>query len=361
MTPSGLKAVPTTRFSAEVIYERGDLQRHLKENISVLADDLMVIAEEYCEWVDSNRRIDLLCIDTAANIVVVEIKRTEDGGHMELQAIRYAAMLSKMTFEQLVESHKTYLRASGKPPEDASGAILSFLGWSTVDEDAFANVVRIILAAAEFSKEITTSVMWLNEYDIDIRCVRLKPYRLSDKHLLLDVQQIIPLPEAADYQTKIRAKQQAERENQVERHKIRFQFWAELLEHAKPKTTLFSSKKPTEAGGFGVPLGKATARIGFLTRGLDSEVQIEIDNTDANKNSRIFSHFEQHRAEIGDAFDGDLLWDKAEGKRAHHIRHVVQGGWKSPQEDWPVIHANLVDKVIELDAALRPIVESLTA
>ena len=34
----------------------------------------------------------LLCIDREANLVVVELKRTEDGGHMDLQAIRYAAM-----------------------------------------------------------------------------------------------------------------------------------------------------------------------------------------------------------------------------------------------------------------------------
>jgi hypothetical protein len=47
------------------------------------------------DWEDSSRSIDLLCIDKQANLVVIELKRTEDGGHMELQAIRYAAMVSK--------------------------------------------------------------------------------------------------------------------------------------------------------------------------------------------------------------------------------------------------------------------------
>jgi len=32
--------------------------------------------------------------------VVIELKRTNDGGHMELQAIRYASMVSAMTFER---------------------------------------------------------------------------------------------------------------------------------------------------------------------------------------------------------------------------------------------------------------------
>jgi len=31
--------------------------------------------------------------------VAIELKRTEDGGHMELQSTRYAAMVSTMTFD----------------------------------------------------------------------------------------------------------------------------------------------------------------------------------------------------------------------------------------------------------------------
>jgi hypothetical protein len=47
--------------------------------------------------------------------------------------------------------------------------------------------------------------MWLNEKGLDIRCVRLKPYNL-DGRTLVDVQQIIPLPEANEYQIQFREK-----------------------------------------------------------------------------------------------------------------------------------------------------------
>jgi RecB family endonuclease NucS len=87
-----------TNFGIEGIMERKDIQRLLSEQISVLDESLMVIAEEFGDWLDSSRRIDLLCIDSDANLVVVELKRTEDGGLMELQALRYAAMVSAMTF-----------------------------------------------------------------------------------------------------------------------------------------------------------------------------------------------------------------------------------------------------------------------
>ena len=44
--------------------------------------------------------------------------------------------------------------------------------------------------------------------------MRLKPYKLAER-LLVDVQQIVPLPEAADYQFQVREKAQKERQARV--------------------------------------------------------------------------------------------------------------------------------------------------
>ncbi len=52
--------------------------------------------------------------------------------------------------------------------------------------------------------------MWLNERDFDVRCMRVKPYQ-DDGRVMLDVQQIIPLPEVEEYRVQIKAKQQRER------------------------------------------------------------------------------------------------------------------------------------------------------
>jgi hypothetical protein len=73
-------------------------------------------------------------------------------------------------------------------------------------EGRFGEDVRIVLAAADFSPEVTSTVLWLNQRDLDFARVRIQPYQLGAS-ILLDVQQIIPLPEAADYQVQIRQKQ----------------------------------------------------------------------------------------------------------------------------------------------------------
>jgi hypothetical protein len=209
--PDRIQPLSKTTFSAMQLHERRDLQRLLRAKISVIAPDTLVIAEEFGDWDESRRRIDLLGIDRDANLVVIELKRTEDGGHMELQAIRYAAMVSTMTFDQAADVFGRYLGQIGKAEADARGELLDFLGWDQPDEDAFGQDVRIVLGSAEFSRELTTAVLWLIERGIDIRCVRLQPYSL-DGRTLVDVQQIIPLPEVAEYQVRVTEKKRKERE-----------------------------------------------------------------------------------------------------------------------------------------------------
>jgi hypothetical protein len=146
-----------TSFSEEKIKERQDLQRLLKDSIEVIAKDCLVIAEEFGEWTDSQRRIDLLAIDRDANLVVIELKRTTDGGHMELQSLRYAAMISAMTFQRAIEVFADYLGCEAL--SEAEEQLLAFLGWDEPSEEDFATDVRIVLASAESSKELTKAMI----------------------------------------------------------------------------------------------------------------------------------------------------------------------------------------------------------
>lgn len=203
--------VERTSFAQQGLRERSDIQRMFKAQIEILSPDTLVVAEEFGDWEDSRRRIDLLGLDRNANLVVIELKRTEDAGHLELQAIRYAAMISTITFDELVTIHGRYLEANATPG-DAADRLLSFLGWEEPDEERFGQEVRIVLAAADFSREVMSSVMWLRDYGLDIRCVRMHPY-VDDGRIYLDVETLIPLPQVESYQVRISAKKQKERES----------------------------------------------------------------------------------------------------------------------------------------------------
>jgi Domain of unknown function (DUF4268) len=353
VSATSIAKVAETTFAEEKLLERGDLQRLLKADISVLSPDLMVIADEYGEWEDSKRRIDLLCLDKQSCLVVIELKRTEDGGHMELQAIRYAAMVSSMTFDQLVDAHARFI-GGDEAHQKAEFAILSFLGWDSPSDGSLSDEVKIILVAANFSIELTTAVLWLNKRDLDITCIRLKPYRL-DGHILLDVQQIIPLPEAAVYETKIRAQQQESRRAKTARHEIFRRFWAQLIERSRGKTSVIANRSTTSDHWLSGGIGRAGFGLNFVLRQDESQVECYIDFGKGadDRNLAALRTLEQQKTEIEASFGEPLDWQELEQSRGCRICKVLEGGWKTPEADWPALQDCLIDTMVRLEKALR--------
>jgi hypothetical protein len=350
-----LRAVQETTFAEAGIGERRDLQRWIRANPGILGEELLVIAEEYAEFEESRRRIDLLAIDQKANLVIIELKRTEDGGHMELQAIRYAAMVQAMTFARAVS---VYASASGVTVEAAQEAVLRFLGWEEPSEDAFAQQVRILLCSAEFGRELTGAVLWLREYGIDIRCIRVKPYQSDSRELYLDVQAVIPLPEAEDYQVKLREKAESERtsretsSSQQEERLTRF--WQGVLAlaasrgdrthaHLKARNTSISA---TTGHGRNIYYGYAIGHRG------EYRVELSIWGSDFKQK---FDAIARDREQIEEAFGKPLVWERGDDHaRSAWIISAHQGPSLKDEEAWPQVQDLLVTQMLRFMKALGP-------
>ncbi len=355
VTESAIQKLTKTTFSAAEVRERADLQRLLRTNIEVVSPDTLIIAEEFGDWEDCRRRIDLLGLDRDANLVVIELKRTEDGGHMELQAIRYAAMVSTLTFEKVVDVYADHLRRIGHEQEiDARTSILEFLGWEEEDEDMFAQDARIVLASAEFSKELTTAVIWLNDHGLDIRCVRMQPYDY-DGRLLVDVQQVIPLPEAADYQVQVRGKEQRGRQKRAERSVITRRFWQGLLTRAATKTKLHANVQACNSQWLSAGSGMGGLSFNYVIRKNDGDVALYIDRGADETNKTVFDHLHAKMNDIERAFGGKLSWQRLDARRGCSIAHTISsGGYRSEESTWPEIQDAMIDSMIRLEAAMRP-------
>ncbi len=330
MTSENIRKIPETSFEIAGVRERNDLQRLLRSQIEIVSPDTLIIAEEFGDWEDSKRRIDLLGLDTDANLVVFELKRTEDGGHMELQAIRYAAMVSVMTFDQVVGVYDDYLKRVGSDA-DARTKLLQFLDWEEPDEDRFAQDVRMVLVSAEFSKELTTAVMWLNERALDIRCVRIKPYE-DNGRVLIDVQQVIPLPEAAAYQVQIREKEQKGRQDRAERYGLRRKFWVGLLQRARAITQLHSSISPSESSWIATSSGIRGINLNYVTLQHEGRVELYIDRGETETNKRIYDSLFLKKTAIEELFGNALFWERLDGKQACRISYTVPpGGYRDDE------------------------------
>lgn len=192
------------------VWERQHVQKWVTESPEMLGEELLVVSVEFDRFKSSRDRLDVLAIDRSGNLVVVELKRTSLGEYADLQAIRYAAMVSSMTIESLLPYYMDYQKkvlGEGDVDEESSRAKIQ----EFVNDDSFvdfSNAPRIILGSEDFSQEITTTVLWLNQAGLDISCIRIKPHKV-DNRLIIVPQKIIPMQEAKDYLIEIQKKEES--------------------------------------------------------------------------------------------------------------------------------------------------------
>lgn len=189
-------------FKDNHIKER-DVQNIIKSNPKILGEDLLIIGEELSPCEDSKKRLDLLALDKSGKLVVIELKRNDDGFHMDLQAIRYASMIRLFSIQDVIRHYQDYTQ--GNAQED----ITDFLDQE-IDKLDFDNI-RIILVNQDFSRELTNSVLWLNEQGLDIKCIKITQYEIKDE-LIWDIDTIIPVKETEEYQLKIKEKKNSDQE-----------------------------------------------------------------------------------------------------------------------------------------------------
>jgi hypothetical protein len=364
LTKTSFTAIKRVSFAEQSIQERSDLQRILRTHINVIGDDLYVLAEEFGDWDDSKRRIDLLAIDREANLVVIELKRTNDGGHMELQAIRYASMISTMTFERAVEVHARY-QTKLQPLNESSDTtltrareqLLTFLNWEDPDSGTFGSDVRIVLVSEDFGKELTSAVLWLRDHNIDIRCIRLRPYEHNGS-TFIDVQPLIPLPEVQEYQIKLRQKELKQTEQRNVRSEELLHFWSGLLSVAKATKTRHAEIKPGAYNWIGASSGQRGLYYNFSTTQEYDVVELYIDRGDQALNKRIFEALWHHKVTIESNYDqsiGVIEWQRLDNRRGSRIRVVIpDGGYLTTPEQRPTQFQRLIKAMQALERAVGP-------
>jgi hypothetical protein len=259
-----------------------------------------------------------------------------------------------------VEVFQSFLD-SGQSGQDARGQLLEFLNWDEPREGEFAQDVRIILVAGDFSKEITTAVLWLNERDLDIRCVRLRPYA-SGGETIVDVQQVVPLQEAEEYTVQIKEKEQASRADSAQRSG-RKAFWSVVLPVLVKELPRWAGRAPGETGCLDAPSGLRGMRYGLWVKEREAGGQLYIGAGPGKHawNKAVYDALHAKRAEIEEAFGEPLDWSRLDDKQASVVScTAAEGGYKSPREQWPEITRKLMDKVRRFEVALQPHLKAVT-
>jgi hypothetical protein len=99
----------------------------------------------------------------------------------------------------------------------------------------------------------------------------------------------------------------------------------------------------------------------YRVRKIDSKVELSISlgSGQTAKNKAAFKALEAQKTAIEDYFGGALDWQETPGSESSHIGYVIEGGYRSPSEQWPVIYASLTDAMVRLDNVMRARVAKL--
>lgn len=204
-TVDGQKATPISRtgLAAENLLERQHLQEWVIAHPQVLGESVLVITAEYDRWADTDGvpardRLDVLGLDATGRLVVVELKRGTADRYVHLQAITYAALVSRFDLDTLAHAHREFLARRGQ--DLATGACKQHMldhvegEWSP----ELLQRPRQVIIAADFPKQVTHSVVWLSEMGLDIDLIQVGLWRVEG-HLVAGFTKVYPTPEVEEF------------------------------------------------------------------------------------------------------------------------------------------------------------------
>ncbi len=171
-----------------------------------LGPGVLIVASQYDRWisptgVESHDRLDLLGLGSDGRLLVAELKRGKAPDTVYLQAIKYAAMSSRFSLDQLATLHAEFLsRTTGQKltSEEAGEKLQAHASDVELSPEVFLKP-RIVLLAESYSEPVTTSVVWLVEQGVDITMRRYQAYQTVGDETILTVSQIYPVADITSF------------------------------------------------------------------------------------------------------------------------------------------------------------------
>ena len=345
-------------FSELGFKERTHLQEWIAYNSSCLGEELLIIQKEFDGFDDTRERLDLLALDKSGNLVVIENKLDDTGRDVTWQSLKYASYCSSLTKKQIREVYQQHLNKQGSQ-ENAEDNLVKF--YDDIDyEDLELNIgqsQRIIMVAGNFRKEVTSTVLWLRNYKVNVQCIKATPYKLGEQ-VFIDLDQIIPVKEAEDYIIKITEK--AEEENSAkselkERHNVRLEFWNVLLnELAKNNSfTLFNNISSSKDSWIGASAGVSGIAYNFAFGKNSARVELYISNVKTEFNKFVFDKLVERKENIEKALSKVLVWERLNEKKACRIKAEITGVSLYDKNHWDKIIEFMIKEMINFEKVFK--------
>ena len=357
-----LSPLESRSFSEMDLGERFDLQEWLDKTPDALGEELLIIQKEFAEFKDTKERLDLLALDKNGSLVIIENKRDDSGKDVVWQALRYVAYCSSLKKSQVVEIFGNY---RGMTEEDTSEAICEFLEVDSIEEAVINSGTsqRFILVAAKFRKEVTSTILWLLANGIQAQCMKTSLLTHGDD-LFLDIQQIIPTPEAEDYMISMSSKDSEEKETKAVAGKskqIYYRFWEKALIHFREQNIdLYRNSKPASDAWLFGHTGVANCSYLCCKNKRDTRVAFYICGRKKGNNEKIFNFLHDRKQDIETRFGTTLEWERTRGGNYFiYFSKAIEDHQEHDEENWQNLIEWLGEHFRKLEEAFRPEIEGL--
>lgn len=350
--------VPLTScsFASFGFRERDHLQEWIAKLPECLGEELLIIQKEFSGFSDTMERLDLLALDKQGSLVIIENKLDDTGRDVTWQALKYASYCSRLSKDDLREIYQGYLDMQGKG-EKAEDKISDFLDGMGYEEIVLNKGVsqRVILIAATFRKEVTSTVLWLMNFKLRIQCFKATLFPSNEK-VFLNLEQIIPTPDVAEFMIGLAKKVQDEAAEEYEeknRNIVCRKFWAQLLAVMGKKSRLFQNINPRTASYISTTTGLARVRYAFVAVGTFCRVEVYISKEDRETNKLVFDGLFREKEAIEQEFGEPLVWEALEDRLACRIKFEKPANIYD-EDQWPEMIEFLVSSMIRLEEVFSP-------
>ena len=150
-------------------------------------NELLIIGREVLT--DLGGYIDLLGVDSAGNVVVVELKRDQTPRDTVAQALEYSAFAERLSVDQLETISRTYMNDESL---NFAEHHRQHFDLSESDAVAFNKDQRIVIVCQEVAPQIRQTAQFLNSKGVSVTCVEFAFFqavggdRLISQEIVID-------------------------------------------------------------------------------------------------------------------------------------------------------------------------------
>ena len=350
------------RFADVNVRERDHLQEWLVRMPDALGEELLILQKEFDGFAETRERLDLLALDREGRLVVVENKLDDSGRDVVWQALKYVAYCSSLKKTEIVDIYQSYLDRWSKG-DDAVTNLCEFLGVEEFDDVVLnpGNEQRLVLIAANFRKEVTATVLWLLGQGVQAQCFRVVPYSFGEE-LFIDLRQIIPTAEAADYMIRVAAKESEAQSVEGARKRsdrLRHAFWTRAQEELRARdVSRFENISPSKEHWLSCGTGVAGCTYALIMLKHGVRVELYLQRSAAEENKWLFDRLAEARQELEGRFGAELRWMRLDAKKASRIcySHPFDS---FDAEHWPEMIDWLCRHFVKLEEAFSKPLERL--